>query len=124
MAASSLWESHPPTLSRSSMCYNMAFYLCHMPERSGRDTDNPPLPEPDSIIEGIARELQLDTLKKPSLFEGVPEEQLFPEEAPTLEGRYLAGVCLDEIYNLGLTYATHTPPGQPLLLTPRDVRWL
>lgn len=81
----------------------------------------PELPEPDEIIQVIASELGLDAQKKPILFEESPEEQLFPEEAPTFDGRYIAGACLEEIYNLSLR---HTPPGRPLLLSPGDVRWL
>ena len=87
-----------------------------MPDREGAD-----LPEPDEIIQGIARELGLDAKKKPSLFEGLPEEQLFPEEAPTFEGRYVARACLEQIYNLVLR---HTPPGAPVTLSKGDVRWL
>ncbi len=86
-----------------------------MPEREGAD-----LPEPHDIIQDIVQELGLDATKKPPLFEGPPEEQLFPEEAPSFEGRYIAGACLEQIYNLVLRY---TPPGAPILLTRGDVRW-
>jgi hypothetical protein len=81
----------------------------------------PELPEPDDIIERIAKELSLDPQKKPALFEGLPEEQLFPEEAPTFDGRYIAGACLEQIYSLVLKY---TPPNAPILLSRGDVRWL
>lgn len=50
-----------------------------MPERT--HGDNEPLPEPNEIIHGIALELGLDAKKKPSLLEGLPEEQLFPQDA-------------------------------------------
>jgi hypothetical protein len=90
-----------------------------MPERNHGNHE--PLPEPEDIIEGISRELGLDPQKKPELFEGLPEEQLFPEEAPTVDGRYIAGACLEQIYNIILR---HTPPGAPILLSKGDVRWL
>jgi hypothetical protein len=86
-----------------------------MPEREGAD-----LPEPQEIIHDIVRELGLDAKKKPPLFEEPPEEQLFPEEAPTFEGRYVAGACLEQIYNLLLR---HTPLGAPIMLSKGDVRW-
>ncbi len=79
------------------------------------------LPEPDEIIRRIAAELGLDQNKKPKLFEGPPEQRFFPEEAPTFDGRYIAGACLEEIYNIVLR---HTPPGAPILLSKGDVRWL
>jgi hypothetical protein len=79
------------------------------------------LPEPDEIIGKIAEELGLNPRKRPPLFEGLPEEQLFPEEAPTFDGRYIAGECLEQIYNIVLR---HTPPGAPILLSMGDVRWL
>jgi hypothetical protein len=78
------------------------------------------LPEAKGIIETIANELGIDAKKKPSLFEGLPEEQLFPEEAPTFVGRYIAGACLEQIYNIILR---HTPPGAPVLLSKGDLRW-
>src|SRR5205823_13028345 len=78
-------------------------------------------PEPDDIVKGIAKQLGLDPHKKPSLFEKYPQSQLFPEEAPTADGRYIAGTLLDQIYNIVLR---HTPPGAPILLSKGDVRWL
>lgn len=90
-----------------------------MPETG--DFPLPELPEPKEIIEGIARELGLDPRKKPVLDEKYPQERLFPEEAPTPNGRYIAGACLEQIYNLTLKY---TPPGALPFLSPRDVRWL
>jgi hypothetical protein len=90
-----------------------------MQEQTGGGT--PELPKPDEIIRGIARELGLDTGKKPTLIERLPEEQLFPEEAPTTDGRYIADACLEQIYNIVLR---HTPPGAPILLSKGDVRWL
>jgi hypothetical protein len=80
-----------------------------------------PLPDPQDILQGAARELGLDEGKKPSLFEGLPEEQVSPEEAPIFDGRYIAGACLEQIYNIVLR---HTPPGAPILLSRGDVRWL
>src|SRR5207253_1745479 len=95
-------------------CYNMAF----MPERK-----HEPLPEPNDIIARLAGELGLDPKKKPLFEEEYPTEQLFPEEAPTADGRYLAGVCLEEIYNLSFRHTLPAaPPGSPSLLSPRDVR--
>jgi hypothetical protein len=92
-----------------------------MPEREAFEL---PEPESEGIIEGIAKELGLDAKKKPSLFEGLPEERLFPEEAPTLDGRFIAGRCLEAIYDLVLR---HTPSGSsldvPILLSKGDVRW-
>jgi hypothetical protein len=87
-----------------------------MPSREGAS-----LPEPEEIIRGITAELGLDRKKKPKLFEGPPVERLFPEEAPTFDGRYVAGACLEEIYNIVLR---HTPPGAPILLSRGDIRWL
>lgn len=87
-----------------------------MPEKESAD-----LPELQEVIHDIVRELGLDVKKKPPLFEEPPEEQLFPEEAPTFEGRYIAGACLEQIYNLVLR---HTPPGAPIMLSKGDVRWL
>lgn len=80
-------------------------------------------PEPNQIIRDIAKELGLDVRKKPTLFEGLPEEQLFPEEALTFDGRYIAGACVEQIYNIVLR---HTPPGAPMLplLSKADVRFL
>jgi|GEM_PF-3673557 len=89
-----------------------------MPERTG---GNAPLPEPDEIIEGLSRDLGIDTQRRPNLFEEPPTERLFPEEAPTFDGRYIAGECLEQIYNIVLR---HTPPGAPILLSKGDVRWL
>lgn len=79
------------------------------------------LPEPHDLLRGIAAELGLNPQRKPKLWETYPETRFFPEEAPTADGRYLAGACLEEIYNLSLR---HTRPGASLLLTPRDVRWV
>src|SRR4051812_17650432 len=91
-----------------------------MPEHGGHEP--PELPEPDEIITRIADELGLDPSKKPRLFEEeYPQKQLFREEAPTPEGRYIAGACLNEIYNIVLR---HTPPGAPILLSKGDMRWL
>lgn len=90
-----------------------------MPERTHGASE--PLPEPEEIIQSIAKQLGVDAKKKPTLFEGLPEERLFPEEAPTFDGRYIAGACLEEIYNISLR---HTPPGAPILLSRGDVRWL
>lgn len=81
----------------------------------------PELPEPNELIRDLARELGLDAKKKPALFEGLPEEQLFPEEAPTFDGRYVAGSLLEQIYNI---VVRHTPPGASLLLSASDIRWL
>jgi hypothetical protein len=90
-----------------------------MAERTGAQP--PELPEPHDLLRGIAEELGLDPRRVPKLWEKYPETRLFPEEAPTADGRYLAGACLEEIYNLSLR---HTPPGAPLLLAPGDVRWI
>src|ERR1041385_1325082 len=81
----------------------------------------PELPEPKALIQDLVRELGLDAKKKPVLFQGPPEEQLFPEEAPTFDGRYVAGDLLEQIYNI---VVRHTPPGAPILLSKGDVRWL
>ncbi len=88
-----------------------------MPEKQGGST---PLPEPYELIGGIASDIGLDTQKKPALFEQPPTEQWFTEEAPTFDGRYIAGECLEQIYNLALR---HTPPGAPIRLSKGDVQW-
>jgi hypothetical protein len=90
-----------------------------MPDKA--EGGSPRLPEPHEIIEGIAKELGLDPQKKPLLEEKYPTKQLFSEEAPTADSRYIANACLEQIYTLSLG---HTPPGRPLLLSPGDVRWL
>lgn len=91
-----------------------------MQEKGGFEP--PHLPEPDEIIKAVAKELGLNPHKKPRLLEEkYPEEQMFPDEAPTGDGRYIAGACLEEIYNIVLR---HTPPGAPLLLSRGDVRWI
>lgn len=92
-----------------------------MRERGGPTP--PELPEPQDIIKGISRELGLNPQKKPSLWEDYPVERLFPEEAPTADGRYLSGICLEEIYDLGFRHTLPgKPPGSQSLLSPRDVR--
>jgi hypothetical protein len=78
-----------------------------MPEKEGAD-----LPEPQEVIQDIVSELSLDARKRPSLFEEPPEEQLFPEEASTFDGRYVARARLEQIYNFVLR---HTPPGDPAI---------
>ena len=91
-----------------------------MTERGGQPP--PELPEPGEILKAIVEELGLDPDRKPTLFEEkYPQKKLFEEEAPTPDSRYLAGACLDEIYNIVLR---HTPPGAPILLSRGDVRWL
>lgn len=97
-----------------------------MPERDG--SQPPVTPEPDDIITGLAAELGLNLRKRPAWKEEYPETLLFGEEAPTPYGRYLAGACLEEIYNLSLRHtlpgASPGPHGPPSLLSPRDVRLL
>ncbi len=92
-----------------------------MAERGGQQS--PGIPEPDEIIKAISEELGLDPKKKPAWREEYPEQPFFPEEAPTPDGRYMAGACVEEIYNLTLR---NTQPGRrsgaQSLIAPRDVR--
>lgn len=78
-------------------------------------------PASEEVVRGLAKQIGIDLHRRPTLFAELPEEQLFPEEAPTLDGRYIAGACLEEIYNIVLR---HTPPGAPILLSKGDIRWL
>jgi hypothetical protein len=90
-----------------------------MSERGG--SEPPDLPDPNQVVGRIAAELGLNLKKRPRLFEGPPIKRLFPEEAPTFDGRYIAGACLEEIYNI---VVRRTPPGAPIPLSKGDISWL
>ncbi len=67
-----------------------------MPERGGHGP--PQLPEPEEIIQGVARELGLNPEAKPEWGYGPPYEVMYPEEASTLAGRKGARHCLGRLY--------------------------
>lgn len=87
-----------------------------MPERGEFE-----LPEPEEIIQRVADTLGLDPQKSPDGLKAYPDERIYPEEAPTADGRYIARSCLKEICRITLDHAS---PDQQLLLSPGDVRWL
>ncbi len=79
------------------------------------------LPEPEEIIERVAGKLGLDPHKRPEGLRAYPDEAIYPEEAPTADGRYIARSCLKEICRITLDYVS---PDRQILLSPGDVRWL
>jgi hypothetical protein len=87
-----------------------------------------PLPEPEDvkdIVAVLAGELGLDLKKKPPFEEQYPQEQLFPEEAPSADGRHITGLCLEYVYK---SIVSNMPPElllqAPLTLTSRYMRYL
>ena len=77
-----------------------------MPE-SGR-FELPDLPEPDDLISGVARHLNINPDTRPTWGDQEPIDQLYQEEAPTIGGRILAHKCINELYCL--VDMTEKPP--------------